>query len=94
MVDLTSADIVNSIRYAEHLQKVMDVLTKYEISFRMEPLMDVVIFEKFDGSRIYSKAYSMNQLLDNYASGYTPGFEALAKAFSEEADAFFGKETG
>lgn len=89
MVNLSDADIVNSIRYAERLQSMMDVLDKFDVRFRMEPLINAIIFEKFDGSRVYSKSYSMNQLLDSYASGYT-NFEALAKAFSEEADVFFG----
>ena len=91
MVNLSAADVVNSIRYAEHLQSMMDVLDKYDVCFRMEPLINAIIFEKFDGSRVYSKSYSINQLLDNYASGYI-NFESLAKTFSEEADAFLGKE--
>lgn len=87
MIDLGSAEMIAKLAYASHMQELMDLCGKYEVSFRVEPMFNRIIFTKLDGVRSYSKAYAVEEIERLELNGVS--FAEIVKNFSEEADRYF-----
>lgn len=87
MIDLSSAEMIAKLAYASHMQELMDLCGKYDVSFRVEPMFNRIIFTKLDGVRSYNKAYAVEEIERLELNGTS--FETIIKSFSEEADRHF-----
>lgn len=87
MIDLSSAEIIGKLAYASHMQELMDLCKEYDISFRMEPMFNRIIFQKLDGVRSYNKAIAVEEIERLELNGVS--FAEIVKNFSEEADRHF-----
>lgn len=87
MIDLGSAEMIAKLAYASHMQELMDLCGKYDVSFRVEPMFNRIIFTKLCGVRSYSKAYAVEEVERLELNGVS--FAEIVKNFSEEADRHF-----
>lgn len=87
MIDLGSAEMIGKLAYASHMQELMDLCGKYDVSFRVEPMFNRIIFTKLDGVRSYNKAIAVEEIERLELNGVS--FAEIVKNFSEEADRHF-----